>query len=383
MSGTRGKRERGIRPTKNGRWEYNFPDGRGGTGWGTADTKEQARACRGEKLAAVKIRGEKIPTGKTTVAEEAERWLASKRLREGTRKDYRRALDLVILPRFGRWKLAAVDAASIVRLIRDLEHEGLHAVDPTRPKRPLGSSSIDNYLKPLQGTLKYAVRHDSKIATNPFDVLTPDDRPLEEEREAPHEWSDGDVEALLSASETIAKQSASRYDYTPLLRVSARLGLRIGEVLGLTWSDFDHEAARLRIERQWLKTGQYGPPKTKAGKREIPLPDDLVRDLIALRLRSRYSAGHHPIFASLTGTPLAHRNVFRRGFVPARDLAGLPAHLVLHDLRHAAASRLIHAGLDAPTVAKVLGHKHAMITLKVYSHIWNRAEKDERVRRAL
>jgi integrase len=46
------------------------------------------------------------------------------------------------------------------------------------------------------------------------------------------------------------------------------------------------------------------------------------------------------VFASLSGTPLGHRNVLRRGFEPARDAAGLPSSLTLHDLRHAAASRL-------------------------------------------
>src|SRR5919204_639454 len=44
-------------------------------------------------------------------------------------------------------------------------------------------------------------------------------------------------------------------------------------------------------------------------------------ELIALRLRSRFSRDDEPVFASRLGGPLGHRNVTRRGFEPARDRA--------------------------------------------------------------
>jgi hypothetical protein len=55
----------------------------------------------------------------------------------------------------------------------------------------------------------------------------------------------------------------------------------------------------------------------------------------------------------------------------------LKSWLVLHDLRHAAASRLINAGLDPVTVATVLGHEDATLTLKVYGHLWDRQRTDD------
>jgi hypothetical protein len=84
-------------------------------------------------------RGERVSAdGRTTVAELAERWFELKqpKLRARTSGYYRRSLDLVVLPRFGRWKVAAVDPDAIARLIRDLEREGLHAVDASRKARP-------------------------------------------------------------------------------------------------------------------------------------------------------------------------------------------------------------------------------------------------------
>lgn len=320
---------------------------------------------------------------RTTFAELAESWYESKSacLRKRTSDYYRCALDLVLLPRFGRLKLAAIDADAISRLARDLERDGLHAIDPKRPIRPLGRSSIENYLKPLQGVLALAVRR-RLIASNPIDVLTADDRPKRTEKAAAHEWAEDEITAL-EASQRLAKKPESRYDYTPLLRLAATLGLRIGEVLGLRWEDFDRAEGMLHIQRQWLRSGEYGPTKTAAGVRRIALPPTLRDDLIALRLRSKASQESDPIFASRQGTPLGHRNVTRRGFEPARDLAELPNTITFHDLRHAAASRLIDAGLDPVTVAGVLGHEDPSITLKVYAARFNRQRKDEGVRLAL
>ena len=102
------------------------------------------------------------------------------------------------------------------------------------------------------------------------------------------------------------------------------------------------------LRRQHLISGEYGPPKTAAGVRNIPLPDDLRRDLIDLRLASKHSQDDAPIFASREGTPLQHRNVAHRGFERAAKEAEIQG-VSFHDLRHAAASRLIANGLDPVT----------------------------------
>lgn len=218
-------------------------------------------------------------------------------------------------------------------------------------------------------------------------VLTDDDRPADEERPPTHEWTAEEFAALLDASERLAAKQESRYDYSPLLRLAATLGLRMGGVLGLRWEDFEKTAndgaGALHVRRQWLRTQEYGPPKTKAGVRRIPLPPSVRDELIALRLRSGFSLDAQPVLASRTGTPLGPRNVSRRGFEPARDLAGLPESLTFHDLRHAAASRLINAGLDPVAVASVLGHEDATTPLKVYARLFDRRRTGDAVRAAL
>ena len=112
----------------------------------------------------------------------------------------------------------------------------------------------------------------------------------------------------------------------------------------------------LRVERQLLRTGEYGEPKTEAGVRSVPLPADLKEALLAYKLASRFSQDGDPrSLPAGTGKPLGHRNVTRRGFEAARDKASLPGSLSFHDLRHAAASRLIDARLTPVQVAKLLG----------------------------
>jgi integrase len=154
-------------------------------------------------------------------------------------------------------------------------------------------------------------------------------------------------------------------------------------VLGLRWEDFDKDAGYLHVRRQWTRDGEYGPTKTKASVRRIALPADIREELIALRLRSERSTDDSPVFVSSVGKPHDHHTVSRWGFRRARDLAGLPSDLTFHSLRHAAASRLIRAGLDPVTVASVLGHENANLTLSVYAHLFDRLRTDEAVRQAL
>ena len=344
------------------------------------------------------------PTRKT-FAEAAEAWYAAKmsKLRPRTQAYYRDSLDLVLLPYFGRLPLARIDAEMVASFIRDLQEQGLHLVDEKRPARRLSKSSVQNYCKPLQQTLAFAARR-GWIASSPWSLLTNDDMPTRnhDEDEQPHEWTTAELESLLAASRRLATTKTAPecrpYDYASLLLVASTLGLRLSECLGLRWEDFDRgegeNDALLHVSRQWLppvKVGverlpaRYGKTKTTAGKRTLDLPKVLRDELIGLQLRSRYSQPSDPVFVSRAGTPLTHRNVTLRGFEAARDAAKLPTKLTFHSLRHAAASRLIGAGLDPVTVAGVLGHNDPTVTLRVYAHQFDRRQKEkgDRVRAAL
>jgi integrase len=347
-----------------------------------APSQEAAVALQAElRLKAAK--GETtITPSKIIFAEIAERYWEAKspRFRESTAGEYRRSLDNIHIPRFGTRKAASLTVDDIAALIRDL-----HA-------QKLKITAIRAFMIPLRGVMKYAARN-HLIPSDPCTLLTEDDWPHsnedEDEDEPMHVWSDAEMQALVAAAEYRARQPGSRYDYTPLIRVGLATGLRIAELLGLQWQDINWEKdgdkyrGELQVRRQWLRSGKYvNYLKTKSSRRPLPLPDDLVRYLIAYKLRSEFSKDEDPVFASKTGKPLGHRNVTGRGFEPAAEHAGIEG-VSFHDMRHAFASRCIARGMDAVRLAKRLGHKDATITLRVYAHLYDQLKSDEEDREAM
>src|SRR5207247_4926982 len=108
-------------------------------------------------------------------------------------------------------------------------------------------------------------------ATNPYSLLTRDERPKPKPKKPDHVWSDAKMDALIQAAERLAAQPESRYDYSPLLRVALATGLRLGELLGLQWQDIDLHEGALQVRRQWTRMGEYAPTKSDAGVRRVPL----------------------------------------------------------------------------------------------------------------
>jgi integrase len=315
-------------------------------------------------------RGEKITPPKALFREVAEQWFESKRkLRPWTRKYYRDALDRILLPRFGHRTIASISPDDVAKLIRDLE------------AKELAAKTIENYLLPFRGTMNFAVRR-GLITSNPAAVLTNDERPQRNPRREKHVWSDEEIDALIKASENLARQPEARYDYAPLIRVALYTGLRQGELLGLQWRDVDFEEAVLYVRRQWTRSNEYGPTKTAAGARRIPLPRELVQFFRELKVRSEHSDEDDPLFASREGTPLGHRNVTRRGIEPAVAKAGID-DVTFHDMRHAFASRMIARGIEPVTLAKLMGHEDIRETLNTYTDLWDRARTDDVVREAM
>jgi hypothetical protein len=206
----------------------------------------RGKAARGERH---------VLPAKMTFEEVAEIWLESKRVRPYTRRNYRASLDNVLLPRFGRRKIASITTDDVAALIRMLERKGL------------APATITDYLKPLNGTMIFASRR-GLIGLNPCSLLTRDERPQARERRPDHVWSDDEIDALIQAAEQLACQPASRYDYSPLIRTALFTGLRLGELLGLQWQDVDLAEGLLFVRRQWTRMGAYGP--TKSGRRPPP-----------------------------------------------------------------------------------------------------------------
>ena len=145
-------------------------------------------------------------------------------------------------------------------------------------------------------------------------------------------------------------------------------GLRIGELLALTWSDIDFGKGLLFVSKT-CHDGNDGQnhiriidsPKTVNSRRVIPLPKQILPLLKAVKRRSQceyiVADGDKPVFV----------RSYQRTFELLLKKLHIP-HKGFHSLRHTFATRAIECGVDVKTLAELLGHKNATITLNRYAH---------------
>jgi integrase len=166
-------------------------------------------------------------------------------------------------------------------------------------------------------------------------------------------------------------------------RVAIAVGLRRGEICGLSWTDIDLAAGRLTVRRTLGRVeGQlrFDPPKSRRSRRTLALPAQSVAALRAhrvLQAQEQRLAGdrwveHGLVFPSAIGTPLEPRNLLRHFQATCVTLGLLRANgkpFRFHDLRHTAASFLLAQGVPLRVVMEILGHSQIGLTADTYSHV--------------
>ncbi len=167
----------------------------------------------------------------------------------------------------------------------------------------------------------------------------------------------------FTAAELRALLAVMRPPWRELAALSAALGLRSGEALGLAWSDIDLQRRVVRL-RQAAVDGRIGALKTSGSGATLPLSPALVQLLAAYRARRADPAGGL-VFTTRTGRPI-HSSAWRRAFRQSVERAGL-LHRSPHTLRHTAASLVLEAGLSAAAARDLLRHGDVRVTNR-YSH---------------
>lgn len=159
--------------------------------------------------------------------------------------------------------------------------------------------------------------------------------------------------------------------FRPLLDMLAGTGMRWGEAEALEVRSINFRAKTVVITRsaKWnasKSTREFGPPKTKRGRRTITLPDSLVtvlQDQVAGKDKNDL------VFTMPKGGQLRHATFHHRYWVPACDELGLDPAPRLHDLRHSHVAWLISAGVPLAVIQARLGHESIKTTVDVYGHL--------------
>lgn len=291
----------------------------------------------------------------------AEHWLLSVRggVRPRTFDSYSAQLRLHVLPLLGDRVVGEIDVEDILELIDQLRSAGYTGW------------TIRTVLTPLSRLLNHAVRR-NVIAVNPISRLDRTERPTV--------WA---AEQRILKREEIGRLLHSAPPrFRTLLAAAIFTGLRQGELLGLTWEEVDFEDGVVKVRKSLDRQGDRQEPKTRQAVRDVVLMPALGRSLQQHRALSSFAAPTDYVFASQNGTPFHWRNVARRALQPALKNAEL-GHLRWHDLRHTFASLLIANGANIVYVSRQLGHGSSDITLRCYSHLFDRAEHAQRTRTAL
>lgn len=321
----------------------------------------EARSWRVDALARL-ASGELSADRGITVREAVDRFLAgiedgSIRNRSGATfkpsavRGYRRELRGRVVTAFGPTRLAELTLPDVQRWADTLVGEGL------------APSTVRNVVTALRSLYGWAMPRGLARVNPTVGVRLPTGGKVRDRIAAPSE-----ARTLIAALDP-RDQAA--------LGLALYAGLRLGEVVALDWRHIDLEARTLRVERAWDAPAQtYVEPKSKAGRRTVP-----IMDRLAVLLADHAVLMDHPgeglLFPGRDGErPVRPTNLTDR--LARRWNAAGVAGIGMHEARHTAASLFIAAGLNAKTVSTYLGHADIATTFDRYGHLFPGAEHEAR-----
>ncbi|MFN0040697.1 MAG: tyrosine-type recombinase/integrase, partial [Burkholderiales bacterium] len=164
----------------------------------------------------------------------------------------------------------------------------------------------------------------------------------------PQILSRDEVKRLIEAGATLRART--------LLGTAYAAGLRVTEVCALELTDIESAPDRMCLKIRQGKGGQDRYTLLSA------------RLLDTLR---RYWCDRRPrrwLFPNPSGSGPINATTAQRMYCAARDAAGIAPEGGIHTLRHAFATHLLEAGVDLPTIQRLLGHGHISTTMR-YLHL--------------
>lgn len=279
-------------------------------------------------------------------------------------QSYRTALNKHILPAFGDRKL---------RAIRPLELQAF------LDKFAGASASQITYISASLSKIFKAACADRILSSDPTAHLIKPEATEAEEKTA-----------LTPEQRRLIEVACETHEHGLLLSLLYYLGLRGGEARGLQWGDIDWANHSIRVQRDIddKDGGRAGKVKTKSSVRDVPIPDKLFYRLQA----ERGLPGMYIISGEISGTAIG-KTVFQRIWTHLMYDVGMVtpcenSHyhkadyrskwqptITPHWLRHNYVTMCWEAGIDVYTTSKLVGHARIETTLRIYTHLTERAQK--------
>lgn len=274
------------------------------------------------------------PSPRMTFAELVERWteLELPTLKDSTARLYQYKLTRYVVPAFGTQQVSTIARLDVetffVRMAK------LYCRNTLRAMRAS-----------LSKVLSWAVEHEW-ITKNPCKGVQ---LPLAGSKVK---------RAVLTPEQVKAIVGELEEPYATLVLFLSVTGLRVGEAVGIKWSDFDGEF--LHVQRR-IYERREGTPKTQDSDRYIPIPNLLLERMKRLRGDGDW------VFQSRNGTPVDPKNAGNRYLRPTVRKLGI-ALGGWHDFRHTLATQLLKQRHSAKLVSELLGHSDVKTTLTTYAH---------------
>jgi integrase/recombinase XerD len=237
-----------------------------------------------------------------------------------------------------------LDAPLIGAFLDNLEHQ-----------RKNGARTRNARLAAVRSLFRYAaLRHPDHAALIERVLAIPSKR---FDRRLVTFLTEPEIRALLAAPDR--STWTGRRDHA-LFSLAAQTGLRASELIGLRCADVH------------LAAGAHVSCEGKGRKQRItPLTSGLVSTL-RVWLVERGGLSDAPLFATRSGKALS-RDALEHRLAKYVQMAGdvcpmlMQKSVTMHVLRHSAAMRLLHAGIDTSVIALWLGHEN-IETTQVYLH---------------
>jgi len=370
--GKKGNGEGCIRQRKDGKWEAIITTGYDDNGrqkrkFFYGKTRKEV-ADKLYEATGYQKQGLTVNDNKYTVSDWLDKWLWDYKrhnIKPRTFESYDSNINNYIKPAIGKIKLTDLNVDHVQGLIKCLYDRKL-------------TRSITCVNTTLKSALKQAVKN-GLIPRNVCECVS-----------LPKQTPKKEVQVLTPEEQARLQEVIKEHELYPAFLLLLTTGVRLGELLALTWKTVDFKENSIKITKNIQRIHDYdektkkklksrlviGTPKSEKSIRTIPMVDIMAPVLKSHKNnqgRKRLQMGtfynnNDLVFATETGTPIEPRN-FSRTFKKLLKKAEISTDINVHAMRHNYATRGLENGIDLKVLQELLGHSSVKITGDTYSHV--------------